>query len=587
MRRSARVWIASALLASAPVSAFAADAVHAPAAVPAKKPTMADMFEAQKQSRAAAKLAKQGDWAGALALYRSSYALDPRPSTAMSIGRALVKLDRPSEAFDQLSDVLATSEKRLSVAERAEAKAAVEAIGRSTGLLQVSATEAGAEVKIDGAVVGTTPLAKPLRRKLGRHEIAVSKAGFEPFVTTVDLPGGETRTVDAKLGVEVTTAHLDVRERTGADVRVLLDGADRGPAPWQGDVPPGPHSVVLESARMRSREQRFEMLAKHRYALVLAASTRTGRLTVETLPSTATIAIDGKPVGSGAFDGPLPVGAHHVEASAPGYAPRAADVTVDADARAKVDLRLDALVVAVAEDPNARYKGVYVGLEAFGAASLTPVEYPCSNDPSCSSSTQLPFPIGLGGDLRIGYQFGVVGLEVAGAAMYSFQSTTDSYPGSASGIFTGQAVDASVQRDEELSLKTLGGFGGAGVRVTTHGKGARFTLGLDAGLAYRQHTFRRTTTGTFDDTLDASVSYYAPAAMADLGLLIGPTPGAKFKIGVVALADLPGSGRQTDDGNPYSVSIDGRDVAYDASPMPVAKSPELFVGPVLGLEFGR
>ncbi len=62
---------------------------------------------------------------------------------------------------------------------------------RSKFDLQLSSTPSGAQVQIDGAIVGVTPL--NLSVTSGKHEIAITKSGYSAWTRTLDLNGNTNR----------------------------------------------------------------------------------------------------------------------------------------------------------------------------------------------------------------------------------------------------------------------------------------------------------------------------------------------------------------------------------------------------------
>ena len=69
----------------------------------------------------------------------------------------------------------------------------------TTGFLQIVSSVGGAEVFVDSRPVGKAPLARPLSVQVGKHNVRVEMAGFEPFSETVDVKPGAMRTVRAEL----------------------------------------------------------------------------------------------------------------------------------------------------------------------------------------------------------------------------------------------------------------------------------------------------------------------------------------------------------------------------------------------------
>ena len=68
----------------------------------------------------------------------------------------------------------------------------------TTGTLQLTSTPAGAQVELDGTVVGTTPLTLN-DVEAGAHEVAFTQSGYETMRTNVTVTAGQARQLTAAL----------------------------------------------------------------------------------------------------------------------------------------------------------------------------------------------------------------------------------------------------------------------------------------------------------------------------------------------------------------------------------------------------
>ena len=59
----------------------------------------------------------------------------------------------------------------------------------------------GADIVVDGRLIGRTPMTTPLELKSGSHSIAVGSSGHDPMVQLVDLERGEELALQADLGI--------------------------------------------------------------------------------------------------------------------------------------------------------------------------------------------------------------------------------------------------------------------------------------------------------------------------------------------------------------------------------------------------
>jgi hypothetical protein len=197
--------------------------------------------EASQVKSAADALMDQDRYADALALYERAYELSNDPALLYNQGRA----------YEALGDYPAALSK-LDLFER-DAPAAVRA--RVPGLhdlitdlrgriatLVVRTNAPGARLlvrqKDEGAVNGE----KRLAMRAGTARIEVDAEGYERFSREVELAGGATVEVDARLVSKKREAVVMVRTSPNADLQ--LDGKPLGRAPLQIRAAPGAHELV-------------------------------------------------------------------------------------------------------------------------------------------------------------------------------------------------------------------------------------------------------------------------------------------------------------------------------------------------------
>ncbi|MBS2022774.1 MAG: PEGA domain-containing protein [Deltaproteobacteria bacterium] len=169
----------------------------------------------------------------------------------------------------------------------------------------------GADVKIDGDLLGKTPLTVTLAP--GPHTITISapdgrsteqqidvKSGQHKLNLNIPLPSGEGG------GLQV------VSEPAGA--RVFVDGVAVGSTPYSGPIEPGEHVVRVEAeGRMRQERQvsarpgRDESLS-----FALPPLPKDPALSIESDPVGALVTIDGKEKGRTPYLAPLSAGPHSV-----------------------------------------------------------------------------------------------------------------------------------------------------------------------------------------------------------------------------------------------------------------------------------
>jgi len=158
-----------------------------------------DPAKAEDLIRQANDLRRRGRDGQALPLYRKAYEIARSARTAGQLGLAEMALGYWLAAEGHLDEALAESrnpwvEKTRSVLEQAQ-KVAQSHLAE----LKVEGQPGGAEVLINGAVVGTLPLQSPLRLNEGRINLEVRAPGRRSMTTTLTLAGRASERVQVAL----------------------------------------------------------------------------------------------------------------------------------------------------------------------------------------------------------------------------------------------------------------------------------------------------------------------------------------------------------------------------------------------------
>jgi hypothetical protein len=390
--------------------------------------------------------------------------------------------------------------------------------------------------------------------------------------------------VEATLTPEITTGHVVVREEKGEPVHVFIDGQDRGPAPWEGDLPPGGHTLEAKGPKFAADPRLFSVAKKQRLDLAIDATTTLGHLRVTTIPASASITFDGQGVGTGAWDADVAPGTHHIEVAIEGQ-PRADRVVNVARGQLVV---LDVPLQLIGES-GPFYRGFYARINPFGVLSPSYVDVYSPGAPGYRQHVH----IGLGGALHIGYSFDVLSVEFFGAFL------VDHYDFNAPNPPSGTSANTS-SGGQNGGVTGVDAFFGAGARITSHDSTVRFTAALAPGIATHNVNVDDGYTGGSSGNAcnsnlnncnainnnnhgSGSVGYVAPGFMFDGGMLVGNTPGAKFFLGVTAWLDFAPTlffGPDTLAPLPASDFYPGRGLK-------AVGGPQFYLGPSLGIQFGH
>jgi hypothetical protein len=115
--------------------------------------------------------------------------------------------------------------------------------GATMGTLEVQASEPGAAVSLDGEALGNAP--RSIVVGPGRHNVRVTKDGFEPWELDVHVVPGQTTRARARLSGEAPRLRVD-SDVPGATV--FLDRKFLGTTPLEArDVTPGSHRLNVSA----------------------------------------------------------------------------------------------------------------------------------------------------------------------------------------------------------------------------------------------------------------------------------------------------------------------------------------------------
>lgn len=156
--------------------------------------------EARRLFRQATALRAAGDLEGALASFRRVHALHPGFKTSLSLATTLFQLQRYAEAGPHFERFFKQGAHRSPERIVGAARQRFETLCARVARVTVGCAWAGAEVTLDGQVVGQTPLAATLFLAPGQHTLEVRLEGHTPHQEEFSLAAGEQRglTVDLR-----------------------------------------------------------------------------------------------------------------------------------------------------------------------------------------------------------------------------------------------------------------------------------------------------------------------------------------------------------------------------------------------------
>jgi hypothetical protein len=153
--------------------------------------------------------------------FEEAYRLSPSYKVLYNIGQVDVALGKSVEAIDAFERYLQEGKTAVSVARQQEVREAIAKEKARIGSITVRTEPTGADIRLDGRVVGSTPLDHPILVTIGPHTIEATIAGRPSRIRDVQVVGGGE--LDLEIALEappLPEAPKEVPEPTSAPASV-------------------------------------------------------------------------------------------------------------------------------------------------------------------------------------------------------------------------------------------------------------------------------------------------------------------------------------------------------------------------------
>lgn len=204
--------------------------------------------DARRDYEAGRLLFEDGDYATALLKYRAAYDATHDARLLWDVAVCQKSLRHYTEALGTLGRYLAEGGDLLTAQDRKDAQDLSRALRPFTTAETIRVNEGGAEVAVDGQVVGTSPLEAPVTLDIGSRRVRVSKDGFRTWDQPVPVGGSAATTLDVRLAPAV--GHLELHVPDGAVVAVDEREVGSGPRVVL-DLAAGAHALRVTAAHRR------------------------------------------------------------------------------------------------------------------------------------------------------------------------------------------------------------------------------------------------------------------------------------------------------------------------------------------------
>jgi hypothetical protein len=301
--------------------------------------------EAEARFYKGKKLSAEGAWSAALAEFQASRRLYANESATRGAAVCLRRLARFDEALDLFELALRDFAATMEAGTKADVQREIVELRGLVGTLDVEQAEPGAAITLDGQSRGDFPLLAPLRVATGSHAVRVYKEGFLPFETRVEVAGGQTARIPARLIRLVQVGTLQITEAHGRALTVIVDGLDVGTtsaAPLALPLAPGKHVVLLRGEGHLGTAPASVVLRVNEVApLRLEAEVLDASLRIAPVPLDAQLSLDAVALGRGVWEGHVRAGTHTLEIAAEGFLPETRALTLAHDGTESFAVQLE------------------------------------------------------------------------------------------------------------------------------------------------------------------------------------------------------------------------------------------------------
>lgn len=197
--RSTSARTALVVLALALFGATAGTSAVAHAEAPHADPGPAAVDEGRALFGKGVTLFRAGDFRAALEQFNHAYAAAPSFRIQFNVGQTCSELQDHACATKAFELFLADGGKQVPPAQRVIAEREIKRLRALVGSLHVVVNLAGAEVTVDDAPAGTSPISAALLVNAGRRKVSASKPPFAPVSSMIDVPAGDTVEVSLAL----------------------------------------------------------------------------------------------------------------------------------------------------------------------------------------------------------------------------------------------------------------------------------------------------------------------------------------------------------------------------------------------------
>ncbi len=192
--------------------------------------------------------------------------------------------------------------------------------------VEIETEPEGAEVYVEGELMGTTPVFDHL--SFGRHEVTIKKEGYDEDRRVIEVGDHEDNTFHFDLESHTVPIRLSSNVE---DARVYIDDQQVGTlsdSEFDWDLRPGRYRVRVEKDRYSPEVQEIQVEPEEEEELEFELESLYAAVTIETSPEDARIILDDRVMGEGLVEDEIQKGAYNVRVERTGFETREQQIEV-------------------------------------------------------------------------------------------------------------------------------------------------------------------------------------------------------------------------------------------------------------------
>jgi hypothetical protein len=154
----------------------------------------------------AVELYREGSYEGALAEFRKAYQISPSYRVLFNIAQTQYALHDFVSAHKSFIQYKAEGRGEIPADRRAEVDEMLAKLEERVAQLQISTNVTGADIRVDGVSVGTSPLAELVSVNVGTRKVSAFKTGAPEAVRMITVAGKESVNVELQIDQSIVTS---------------------------------------------------------------------------------------------------------------------------------------------------------------------------------------------------------------------------------------------------------------------------------------------------------------------------------------------------------------------------------------------